>query len=97
MWLRTLIPRLGILQPFPVCQIDGPEEGVCRADPHDGVAQGCAVDGADGLRTLGSCGLMGSPLGVAGQGPADGILQVDEVGVVEEAGVALPLLDQLGS
>ena len=88
---------MGNLQPFQACRIGELEEGVCRADPHDVVARGCAVDGADGLRTLGSCGLMGSPLGVAGQGLADGILQVDEAGVVEEAGVALPLLDQLGS
>ena len=40
---------------------------------------------------------MDFPLGVAGQGPADEILQVGEVGVVEEAGVVLPLFDRLGS
>ena len=74
-----------------------PEGVVCKADLHDDVAQGCAVDGADGLRTPGSCGLTGSQLGVAGQRPADEILQADEAGVVEEAGEVLLLLDQLRS
>ena len=67
------------------------------ADLHDGVAQGCVVDGADGLRTPGSCGLMGSQLEVAEQGPAGEILQVDEAGEVGEAVEVLLLLDQLGS
>ena len=40
---------------------------------------------------------MDSQLGVTEQGPADEILQADEVGVVEEAGEVLLLLDQLGS
>ena len=61
------------------------------------MAHDCNVDGAVGLRMLGSCEPMGSPLGVAGQEPADEILQADEVGVVEEAGEVLPLLDQLES
>ena len=66
-------------------------------DPHDVAVQDCAVDGADDPRMLGSCGSMGFQLGVAGQGPADEILQVDAAGVVEVAGEVLPLLDQLGS
>ena len=40
---------------------------------------------------------MGFQLEVAGQGPADEILQVDAPDVVEVAGEVLPLLDQLGS
>ena len=70
---------------------------VCKADLHDDVAQRCAADGADDLKMSGSCGLMDSQLGVTEQGPADEILQADEVGVVEEAGEVLLLLDQLGS
>ena len=66
-------------------------------DPHDAAAQDCAVDGADDPRMLGSCESMGFQLEVAGQGPADEILQVDAAGVVEVAGEVLPLLDQLGS
>ena len=66
-------------------------------DPHDAAAQDCAVAGADDPRMLGSCGSMGFQLEVAGQGPADEILQVDAPDVVEVAGEVLPLLDQLGS
>ena len=70
---------------------------VCKADLHGVVAHDCAVDGADDPRMLGSCGLTDFQLGVVGQEPADEIPQADEMGAVEEAGVVLPLLDQLGS